>query len=211
MTEDLVDFAVEHARSKGATYAEARFEQQTNEDFVVRGGIVDALDSTESRGIGVRVLAGGSLGFTATNLLTRSDVREITERAIALARGAKRKKPVKFAQEPAVTADWSVPEARPLADVSVEERVEEIVGIDRDLVGLKYKIPGRFFTCYSNRISKYFANSEGSRIRSYSPRVRLYYHLTLVKGGDVEQCNENYGWSGGWEALEEVKARERVL
>jgi len=211
MTEDLVDYAVEHARSKGATYAEARFEQQTNEDFVVRGGIVDALDSTESRGIGVRVLAGGSLGFTATNLLTRSDVREIVERAIALAKGAKRKKPVKFAQEPAVTADWSVPEARPLADTPVEERVDEIVSIDRDLVGLKYKIPGRFFMCYSNRISKYFANSEGSKIRSYSPRVRLYYHLTLVKGGDVEQCNENYGWSGGWEALEEVRARDRVL
>ncbi|MGI0148242.1 MAG: PmbA/TldA family metallopeptidase, partial [Thermoplasmata archaeon] len=62
MDTDLVDFAVEHARSKGASYAEARLEEQANETFVVKGGVVDALDFTESRGVGVRVLAGGSLG-----------------------------------------------------------------------------------------------------------------------------------------------------
>jgi TldD protein len=211
MDTDLVDFAVEHARSKGATYAEARFEEQTNEDFIVKGGIVDAVDLTESRGIGVRVLAKGSIGFSATNVLTRAVVREVVDRAVALAKGAKRKQPITFAPEPAVVADWSVPEVRPLADTPVEERVNEIVDIDRALVDLKSRIPGRFFMCYSNRISKYFANSEGSKIHSYSPRVRLYYHLTIMKGGDAEQCNENYGWSGGWEALAEVKAHERVL
>ena len=67
------------------------------------------------------------------------------------------------------------------------------------------------FQASTNRIEKYFTNSEGSRITSYSPRVRLFYFLTCVEGADAEQTYRNYGWSGGWEALDEWKASERIL
>ena len=40
---DLVDFAVDHARTKGATYAEARFEKQEPENFILKNGVLDAL------------------------------------------------------------------------------------------------------------------------------------------------------------------------
>ena len=40
---DLVDFAVDQARSKGATYAEARYEKQDPENFILKNGVLDAL------------------------------------------------------------------------------------------------------------------------------------------------------------------------
>ena len=212
MTEhDLVDFAVEHAGKKGATYAEARYEAQTSETFVMKNGVIDALSYGDDQGIGVRVLAGGSLGFCATNLLTKAEVRATVDAAIKIAKATKRKDPIVFAGEPSVVSNWSVPEERRLQDVSVEDKIEELRHIDRELVDLKLKMPARYMLSTNARISKYLANSEGSRIRSYSPRVRMYFYLTLMKGNDAEQCYRNYGWSGGWEALKEWNTLENVL
>ena len=208
---DLADFAVGYGRKRGATYVEARYEQHAGETFVLRNGILDVLEDTEDEGIGVRVLAGGSLGFAATNRLTKTEVQTIVDEAVRIAKATKRKEPIVFAPEPAVTSNWSVPEGRKLVDVSVEDKIEAIQHIDRELMDLKYKMPARLFLITNLRIAKYFANSEGSRIRSYSPRVRLYFYLTLAKGGDVEQSYRNFGWSGGWEALDAWHAMDRVL
>src|SRR5947209_20539184 len=87
MTEtELVDFAVEYAQKKGATYAEARYEQQASETVVLKNGVVDALNYGDDAGVGVRVLAGGSLGFSATNLMTKTDVRAIVDNAVRIAK-----------------------------------------------------------------------------------------------------------------------------
>src|SRR3972149_6922470 len=212
MTEqDLAEFAVDHARKKGAAYAEARYEQQSSETFGVKSGIRDALAYGDDEGIGVRVLAGGPLGFAATNIMTKGEVRAAVEDAVGSAKGTKRKDPISFAPEPAVVANWSVAERTKLADVPVEDKVEEVRHIERELLDRKYKMPARFFIFTNMWITKFFANSEGSRLRSYRPRVRMYYYLTLMKGNDAEQCYRNDGWSGGWEALREWKAHGKVL
>src|SRR3989441_2834316 len=107
--------------------------------------------------------------------------------------------------------NWSIPEQRKLADVSVEEKIAEIQSVDRDLMALGLKIPARYFQFSDNRIVKYFANSEGSKIQSYSPRLRVFYFLTVVQDGQVEQTYRNYGWSGGWEGVAEWDLRKRVI
>jgi len=171
--EDLVEFAVDHARARGASYAEARYEQQDQEQFILKNGVLDALFVGEDRGIGVRVLLKGALGFAATNLLTKAEVRATVDAALKCARTSKRKSPIEFAREDAVLANWSVPEGERLADVAVEEKIQEIARIDASVTAQGLKIPARYFVLGTNRIRKDFANSEGSRIRSSSPRMRL--------------------------------------
>src|SRR2546428_12650296 len=69
---DLVDFAVDYARQKGASYAEARYEHQTNEDFILKNSVLDALYFGEDAGIGVRVLANGGIGVGAAKSAGRA-------------------------------------------------------------------------------------------------------------------------------------------
>ena len=120
---DLVDFAVEYARQKGASYAEARFERQEPEQFILKNGTLDALYVGADRGIGVRVLANGSLGFAATNTLSKADVRTIVDDAVKIAKASRRKTPITFAQDEAITTNWYVLEQTKLADVPVEEKI----------------------------------------------------------------------------------------
>lgn len=208
---ELVDFAVDYAGKKGATYAEARYERQDQENFILKNGVLDALYVGQDRGIGVRVLANGALGFAATNSLTKSDVRSIVDDAVKIAKSSRRRTKISFAQEDAIQMNWSVPEQKKLADVSVDQKIEEIRTVDRELMGLGFKLPARFFQLSDNIIGKYFANSEGSRIRSHSPRLRFFYFLTVVEGAAVEQTYRNYGWSGGWEGIRAWDLKNRVL
>ncbi|HEY5606610.1 MAG TPA: TldD/PmbA family protein [Thermoplasmata archaeon] len=208
---DLVDFAIDYAGKKGAEYTEARFERQEPENFILKNGVLDALDVGEDRGVGVRVLAHGALGFAATNDLTKGAVRQIVGDAMKGAKASRRKTRIRFAQEQTLEMNWSVPEEKRLADVPVEEKIREIADVDRAVTSLGFKVAARYFQLSSNRIMKYFANSEGSRIRSYSPRLRVFYFLTVVEGGDAEQTYRNYGWSGGWEGIRAWDLKDRVL
>ena len=208
---DLVEFAVDYARKKGATYAEARFEHQRNEEFILKNSVLDALYITEDSGLGVRVLAKGGLGFAATNAMTKTDVRVIVDDAVRIAKAARRKDPIVFAPEDPIVMEWSVPQKKKLSDVPVEEKIEEILHIDRELADLKLKILARFFQQANRQIDKYFVNSEGSKIRSFSPRVRLDYFLTVMHDGNAEQSHQSYGRSGGWEAVREIDMLRRTL
>ena len=208
---DLVDYAVDYARQRGATYAEARFERQEPEQLILKNGTLDALYVGADRGIGVRVLAHGSLGFAATNSLTRADVKAVVDDAVKIAKASRRKTPITFAQEETITTNWSVPEQTKLAEVSVEEKIQEIQAVDKAVTELGFKVPVRFFQLADNRITKYFANSEGSKIGSYSPRLRVTYFLTVVNGADSEQTHRDYGWSGGWEGIREWGLTNRVV
>ena len=208
--QDLVDFAVEYARQRGAGYAEARLERQEREEFVLKNGTLDAIYVGADRGIGVRVLANGGLAFAATNGLAKADVRAIVDGAVRSAKASRRKTPITFAQEDAVATDWAVAEQVPLAGVPVDEKIAAFQEVDHAVAHLGFKIPARYLQLSCNRITKDFANSEGSRTRSYSPRVRASFFLTVVQGADAEQCSRDYGWSGGWEGIRELNLEERA-
>src|SRR2546429_6928811 len=118
---DLVNVAVDEARSKGAAYAEARYEKQDPENFILKNGVLDALYVGHDQGIGVRVLVNGALGFAATNSLSKAGVRAIVGDAIKIAKASRRKTKITFAQEDSIAMNWSIPEAKKITDVSVEE------------------------------------------------------------------------------------------
>lgn len=208
---DLAEYAVSEAEERDVEYAEARFEGQQSEFFILKNGIVDALVVGHDRGLGVRVLAGGSLGFAATNELTRPAVRALVEDAVKVARGARRKEKIAFAEESAAEYEWRVPEKKPLLETPVEEKLEAVTHIDREVTDLGYTVPARFFSWTALAIDKYYVNSNGARIRSHSPRARFTYFLTLAENGETEQTTRQLGYGGGWEALKEWNARERVL
>lgn len=209
---EVVDLAVDLAQQKGATYAEARFENQKQEVFLLKNGMLDAIYVGDSSGIGVKVLCEGSLGFAATNDLSKGSVRDVVEEAIKVARAGARKDPIVFTEEPSVEVSWSVTEKKPIFDTPVEEKLDTILHIDRELMDLGLNIPARFFQWTGKTIEKQFVNSEGTRIASYSPRSRFSFFLTVVHDGDSEQSGfRSYGYGGGWEAHEEWDTLNRVL
>ena len=66
-------------------YAEARHVDSRDEAIAVLNGRIDAIDSSASEGIGVRVRVGGGWGFAATRDVTRAGAQAALARALAVA------------------------------------------------------------------------------------------------------------------------------
>jgi PmbA protein len=82
---DIAAFAVEAARKLGADQADAYLEVNRESQVRVRDGEVEDLTQATARGIGLRLIKDGRLGFAYTSDLGHSDLRTLAERALALA------------------------------------------------------------------------------------------------------------------------------
>jgi TldD protein len=81
----LMDRALNLARLRGAQYADIRVVHDRSESMVVKNDVVESLNSDETIGFGVRVLADGGWGFASSRELTRGEVDRVTALALEIA------------------------------------------------------------------------------------------------------------------------------
>ncbi len=86
--KDLLKQAMDELRSRGVDYADARHVIGTSEVLVMKNGKLETASVMESRGFGIRVLAGGAWGFASSSLETPDSVRAVMEQALNIARAS---------------------------------------------------------------------------------------------------------------------------
>ncbi len=86
--DELMMRALDLANRRGAQYADVRIVNSRSESISVKDGIVEELNSSESDGIGVRVLVNGAWGFASTSRMTSAEIDQITATAVEIARAS---------------------------------------------------------------------------------------------------------------------------
>ena len=211
MDKEIVDFALEYARNKKVEYAEVRAHSQVQDGLMLRNGVVEAVVSAVDSGFCVRLIADGGIGFASTNKWTKEEARAIVNLASKYARAANRKEKLVFAEEKGVKTKWAVAQKKKMENISLEERTSTLAEVSKALSSSKVKIAATTSSCLTNLITKYFVNSEGSRISSYVPRIGAYVFITVAEQGKTEQAYEQFGYSGGWEAFSKWKIPEKMV
>jgi len=210
MEKEIADYALEYARSKSVEYAEVRAQSQVQDRLMLRSGILEAYMSAVDSGFCVRVIADGGIGFASTNKWTKEEAKEIVDLACRYARMANRKDKIKFAEEKGIETNWAVEQKEKIENVSPEERIAKFVEIDKSLASCGVKIAATMSSCTIDLTSKYFINSEGSRITSFVPKIGAFIFITIAEQGKTEQAYEQFGYSGGWEAFKEWNITEKL-
>lgn len=211
MKEDIVDYALEYAQSKKIEYAEARAQSQVQDQFMLRNAILEAYTSAVDSGFCVRIISEGGIGFASTNKWTKEEAKEIVDLAFKHAKLAGRRDRIVFAKEKGVETKWLLDQKKKIEDVSPEQRISTFVEIGRSLSSCGVKIAATMSSCTVDLISKYFINSEGSRISSFVPRIGAFLFITVVEQGKTEQAGEQFGYSGGWEAFDQWSISEKMI
>jgi TldD protein len=163
--KELVERALDAARSTGATYADARFLQEEWEAIDVQDDAVQGVDRGVTSGIGVRVIVDGAWGFAGTARLAASGVEDAATRAVEIARASHATKapPVRLAEEPPRTATWATAiEEDPFA-VPLDEKIAMLLEASKRMK----LVPGLSIAEASIdlwRRSSYLATSDGARI-----------------------------------------------
>src|SRR5688572_18878879 len=84
----LMSRALDLAQRRGAHYADIRVVDTRTERILVKNGVVETLDTLESIGFGVRVLADGAWGFAASRDLSAEEIDRVTAQAWQIAKAS---------------------------------------------------------------------------------------------------------------------------
>ncbi len=211
MERDIVDYALEYARSKDVEYAEVRAQSRKLEQLMLKNGILEAFLSSVDSGFCVRILAEGGIGFASTNKWTKDEAKAIVDIACRFAKAAKRKDKIKFVEEKAVETTWEVEQKKKIEDVDSETKIKQFLGIDKALTSQAVNLPARALQCAINLTEKYFVNTEGSCISSFVPKIDAFSFITVVEQGKSEQAYAQFGYCGGWEAFDKWRMSEKLI
>jgi TldD protein len=201
--EDLAHAILDIASRSGPLLAEVRLEDRIWRSIAIRAGHVNSVSSSKDAGMNVRIVLPSGIGFASSNVVSKAEGSKLVKDALSQAKKGKRKSPVALSTESAVRTSWEVRQHKPLADVTVDEKLEHLQSIDTAVMKTGVKVQGRYYELKDWEVSGYFANSEGSRIMSTIPRIKIEAYNLVSSKGETEQSLREWGASGGWEKKDE--------
>ena len=109
--KEIAGWALETAKLRGASLTEVRVVHEKNRALATKNGKIGNAQDAETIGAGIRVLADGAWGFSATQDLSREGMQKCAAHALEIAKASARVKTqdVKLAPEPSAKVDWSSP------------------------------------------------------------------------------------------------------
>jgi TldD protein len=187
---ELAFRALDAARAAGATYADVRVARNRSQSVSTREQQIIGLSDNETMGLGVRVIAGGSWGFAATNLLTADEIARAARQAVEQARAnaVTQRRPVELAPaEVHRDAEWSSPIGIDPFEISIEEKVSLLFAANQAALNVR---GARFINSNLSflREDKFFANTEGTVTNQTIYRTTPNVNVTAVaaNGGDFQ-------------------------
>ncbi len=211
MDEAIADFALAYADAKKVEYAEVRAQRHVLEMLMLRNGVLEAYASAVNSGFCVRVLKNGGIGFASTNKWSKEEAREIVDLASRYAESANRGEKLVFAEEKGIRTKWTVTQKKKIENVPPEEKISFFVDAHKALKASRVKMPATMMQCSVDLATKYFVNSEGSRIHSFTPKISAFAFITVAERGKTEQAYRQFGYSGGWEAFREWHIPDKMI
>lgn len=163
--KDLINSVLDHISVPGLDYGDVRIVNRLTQSISTRNGIVEAVESSSSLGLGVRVLFNGAWGFAATNDLSPESLKKTSQKALKIAQATARLLHKKTTLYPirAVKAKYETKIEIDPFTVPLSKKIKTLLEADK----LMMKVKG-VQTCQSFqkawREEKVFASTEGSYI-----------------------------------------------
>ena len=161
----LADAALNAAKSAGATYCDVRVGRYMRQFVITREANVQNVVNTESLGTGVRVIADGAWGFSATNEMTAEAVAKAAQLAVAIAKANARTQtaPVQLAPTQGVgEVSWKTPIVKNAMAVPIKDKVDLLLGVNAAAQGAGANFVNSMLFLVNEQ--KYFASTDGSYI-----------------------------------------------
>jgi TldD protein len=177
----LADVGLNAARKAGATYADVRIGRYLNQSVSTRERRVQGISSSESYGVGIRVIANNTWGFAATPDVTPDGIAAAAAQAVAIAKANARlqTEPVRMAPVPPYgDVTWKSPIQKNAMEVPVKEKVDLLLAVNEAaLAG-----GARFINSQVGIVNeqKYFASTDGTYADQDVHRIWPTFTVTVT-------------------------------
>ena len=195
----VIEAALDAARLAGADYADARVVDSSHEEVQIASGTVEAVERSDSFGIGVRVLTQGAWGFAASRTVTNAEAARVAQQAVAIARASAlvAGSPVRLAPEKPAQGTWAGPcEVDPFS-VPLEDKLALLTAADEALRG-EAAVTITKAHCGAHRFRKWFGSSEGAFTEQSWYETGAGIVAYAVAGNEVVSRSYPNSHGGGW-------------
>ncbi|MEO7767278.1 MAG: TldD/PmbA family protein, partial [Ferruginibacter sp.] len=179
--KQLADIALNAAKSKGATYADVRIGRYLNQFVITRDKHVQNIANTESFGVGIRVIANGCWGFAASYKVTKEDIAQTAERAVAVAKANAKIKANTVQLVPQKgygEVSWKTPIEKNAFEVPVKEKVDLLLSVNDIAMSGGANFINAAILAVNEQ--KYFASTDGSYIDQDIHRLFPTFTVTKI-------------------------------
>src|SRR5215467_13107801 len=208
---DLTAVALETAKVRGSSYADARLMHLRQRDLTTKNGQVGTLALSESVGIGIRVLASGAWGFASTDKLTREGVAACAAKAVTIAKASALAKrgDTQMVPEDSFVDSWQAPLQKDPFELPLESQLGLLLKADaamRKVKGVTLTETGMQF----RKIDSWYASSIGSRIHQRKVISGCGIAATSFKGSELQKRSYPNSFGGqyalaGYELIESLE------
>ena len=199
----LLLYAIDVAMDAGADYADGRVIRTQFEAVGTREQRITQVQSTDSFGINVRALVGGSWGFSATQLFDREAISAMAREAVAVARANNAVAPSTTVLAPVdiyLDASWTTPHSIDPFSVSLDDKAALLLRANEEALRID-TIRFASSSILSVKEERLVATSEGSFIDQTFLRINPAMNITAIsadgsdfqtRGATVEPAGRGY-------------------
>lgn len=194
-----------------ADYLEMRYHRRTLTTLRIAAGELEDANATEYTGVGIRALQDGAWGFSSTSRLDAASLRQAAEDALRAAKVAaanKGEKVAGLAEGEMARGTYRIEERGPLADRSLEEKMELVAQTEKRVRAHGDEI--RSAVCMYREFvdHKVLLNTDGAEAEVWETRPDFYVTAVASANGDMISATESTGVSGGWDDLFRTRSAE---
>jgi TldD protein len=210
---DLCRTAVDAALGAGAEYADARAVLRRNQSVATKNGRVEALNDSESEGIGVRVLVGGAWGFACDRRLSDDGARDAALRACTFAKAAAGRHARSLAPVDARTGSYRTPVEQDPFELSLAAKVEECLRAEAALEGSHLVV--RQAMVRAQREHKVLISSEGTDVEQELTECGAGLDCAATRDGVFQtrsypSAHVGSSAQGGWEYVDGLRLEDEA-
>ena len=214
--KQIAHWALDTAAQRGASYADTRIVDERQRALSTKNAKAGHVSESESLGLGVRVIADGAWGFAATDKLDRASVEATAAQAVAIARASAQVKSqeLKLAPEKPAVADWTSAYKIDPFTISVEQNIELLLQIDRELLSVKGVTLAESNLSF-RRYEQWFYSSDGADIHQLKFISGTGYAAYSFQGSEIQKRSYPNSYGGqnqnkGYELIEEMELVENA-
>jgi TldD protein len=207
---EWANLALDTARARGATFADARVMDIRMRDLSTKNGEVGSLSESESLGLGLRVVADGCWGFASTDRLTREGVQSCAAYAVSIARASALAKlhDVAMVPEQAFVDTWQNPFVKDPFEIPLERQLDLLLAADREMRRIK-GVTLAETSMQFRRIEQWYASTLGSRIHQVKVQSGAGIVALAFAGSEIQKRSYPSSFGGqhelaGYELVESL-------
>ena len=199
--QDLADKIIKYTEQSGVQYCDVRAEQQIKKSILIENKEIEHIRNSEDKGIGVRLIKNGAWSFCSiTNPKSFDEIKNIIDKTIKNSdyTNSNKKNKINLHNNPINKKQINFP-------VIKKPEIEELTSIGLECNEIMMNSPAIIRSVtnpYFVTNSKYFVNSEGSKILQNFTDVIMEMVATAHESGITQSVNITEGGRGGMELIQ---------